>query len=249
MTLTATSLSWLMAVRTRNVALAAAGHALSAERARAHLGTYVSAEVAALSLESDELKLGGTRLRAAILFTDLRAFTSKSESADPEQLVLELNEYFIAMVACINAEGGVVDKYIGDSIMAVFGVPSSKGDDAGRAIRSAAAMQVALKSLNERRVRRGMLALEHGIGVHIGDVVAGNIGTPERSQYTVIGDAVNVAASLESETKNQGVAVLISDDAASAAVLEHRPALCAVGGATGIVVKGRGQAIAVHTLA
>jgi class 3 adenylate cyclase len=249
LTATATAIGWLMAVRTRKVALAAANYALAAERARAHLGTYVSTEVAELSMKSDEVSLGGKRLTAAILFTDLRSFTSKSESTDPEHLVAELNEYFTAMVACINDEGGVVDKFIGDSIMAVFGVPASRGDDAGRALRAAAAMQVALAQLNTQRAHRGLAALEHGIGIHLGEVIAGNIGTAERSQYTVIGDAVNVAARLESETKKQGVTVLFSQAVVDAALLSSRPPVRPVGDGAGIVVKGREQAVFVQTLA
>jgi len=238
---------WTMAHRTRTVALQAAQQSLLAERARAHLGAYVSEEVAALSLHHDELSLSGARIRAAIIFTDLRGFTSMSEQADPAVMVADLNEYFQAMVAAIGAHDGVVDKYIGDSIMAVFGVPSSRGDDAGNALAAAVAMERALRQLNARRGARGAAPLQHGIGVHAGDVIAGNIGTNTRTQYTVIGDAVNVAARLESETKKQGVTVLASQEVVDAAKLVPEGFVRA-GGEDGVVVKGRGQAIKVFTV-
>lgn len=234
------------AQRTRAVALSVARQTLLFERARHTLGAYVSSEVAEHAMRSDVVRLGGARQRVAILFTDLRGFTSLSEHSDPESLVRELNEYFDYMVRVVRQEGGVVDKYIGDSIMAVFGAPTPRDDDAARAIRAAAGMQQALAALNAARARRDLAPLAHGIGVHVGDVVAGNIGTADRTQYTVIGDAVNVAARLESATKEQRVGVLISADAIAAAGAAPLPALREVGS---ITVKGREAPIAVSTLA
>jgi class 3 adenylate cyclase len=232
--------------RAREVSLGVAEQTLLAERARATLGTYVSPEVAEQALRSDVVRLGGARQPVAILFTDLRGFTSLSESADPEDLVRDLNEYFEHMVRAIRDEGGVVDKYIGDSIMAVFGAPTPRSDDAARAIRSAVGLQNALAGLNAARTRAGKKPIAHGVGVHYGEVVAGNIGTAERTQYTVIGDAVNVAARLESATKEQGVGVLVSADAiAAAAGAQRLPALRDVGE---INVKGRAGALRVSTL-
>ena len=232
--------------RAREVSLGVARQTLLAERARSTLGTYVSPEVAEQALKSDIVRLGGTRQPTAILFTDLRGFTSLSESADPESLVRDLNEYFEHMVKAIRDEGGVVDKYIGDSIMAVFGAPTPRPDDAARAIRAAAGLQTALATLNAARARAGKKPIAHGVGVHFGDVVAGNIGTAERTQYTVIGDAVNVAARLESATKEQGVGVLVSSDAiAAAAGAAGLPALRDV---CEIHVKGRAGALRVSTL-
>jgi class 3 adenylate cyclase len=232
--------------RAREVSLSVARQTLLAERARATLGTYVSPEVAAQALQSDVVRLGGTRQPVAILFTDLRGFTSLSEGAAPEALVRDLNEYFEHMVRAIRDEGGVVDKYIGDSIMAVFGAPTPRPDDAARAIRAAAGLQRALAALNAMRARRGVPGIAHGVGVHFGEVVAGNIGTAERTQYTVIGDAVNVAARLESATKEQGVGVLVSAEAIAAAGADATlPALRPVGALT---VKGRSAALDVATL-
>jgi class 3 adenylate cyclase len=232
--------------RAREVSLGVARQTLLAERARSTLGTYVSPEVAEQALKSDIVRLGGTRQATAILFTDLRGFTSLSESADPELLVRDLNEYFEHMVKAIRDEGGVVDKYIGDSIMAVFGAPTPHPDDAARAIRAAAALQTALAALNASRTRAGKKPIAHGVGVHFGEVVAGNIGTAERSQYTVIGDAVNVAARLESATKEHGVDVLVSSEAVAAAQgAAGLPALRDVGD---IHVKGRTGGLRVLTL-
>jgi class 3 adenylate cyclase len=242
----ATAVALASAQRTRAVALSVARQTLLFERARHTLGAYVSSEVAEHAMQSDVLRLGGTRQRVAILFTDLRGFTSLSEDANPESLVRELNEYFEHMVGVVRQHGGVVDKYIGDSIMAVFGAPTPRDDDAARAIRAAAGLRDALVHLNTLRQQRGLPPLAHGVGVHVGDVVAGNIGTADRAQYTVIGDAVNVAARLESATKEQRVEVLVSADAVAAAGAASLPALRDVGT---IQVKGRAAGIPVSTLA
>jgi adenylate cyclase len=123
-----------------------------------------------------------------------------------------LNEYFTEMVGIVMQEDGVVDKYIGDAIMAVFGAPVPKPQDAVNAVRAAVRMRGALENLNRRLEGRGAPRLRTGIGVHTGDVVAGNIGSETRMEYTVIGDAVNVAARLETSTKDLGANILISDD-------------------------------------
>jgi adenylate cyclase len=153
----------------------------------------------------------------AVLFCDLRGFTSASERQPPEEVVRQLNEYFEVMVAVIHAHGGVVDKYVGDAIMAVFGAPAGRPDDARRAVRAALAMEHALRMHNARRHMDGLPSLRIGVGVHYGDVVAGNIGTTSHAQYTVIGDVVNLASRLESATRNHGVSVLVSREAKEAA--------------------------------
>jgi class 3 adenylate cyclase len=207
-----------IASRTRSLVLQGANAAVMAERARQRLGVYVSEAVASTAMNSEApLALGGSNKRAAVLFSDLRGFTRYAERLSPEALVDELNAYLHEMVAEIRAEGGVVDKYIGDAIMAVFGIPSEHPDDAARAIRAASRMGVALRRHNVDRTSRGLPPLAHGIGVHYGPMVAGNIGTAERMQYTVIGDAVNLASRLESATKDAVVGVLISEDARQAA--------------------------------
>jgi class 3 adenylate cyclase len=242
-----TAIAVTMVARTQQVALSSAQQTLMFERARHALGSYVSSEVADEVLQSDTLRLGGVRQRVAILFTDLRGFTSASETRAPEQIVAELNEYFERMVRVIRDEGGVVDKYIGDSIMAVFGAPRPLHDDALRALRAAAGLMKALETLNVERAARGLAPLAHGVGVHVGEVVAGNIGTAERAQFTVIGDAVNVAARLESATKDHGVAVLASRETLDAAAGVEGGPLPAWHEVGSIQVKGRQQPIGVAT--
>ncbi|MGH7272662.1 MAG: adenylate/guanylate cyclase domain-containing protein, partial [Polyangiaceae bacterium] len=159
-----------------------------------------------------KVALGGESLTVTILFTDIRSFTTLSEKMDPQRLVALLNEYFTEMVGIVMDEGGVVDKYIGDAIMAVFGAPVPKPQDAANAVRAAVRMRRALAALNERLAARGLPPLRTGIGIHTGEVVAGNIGSERRMEYTVIGDAVNLASRLESSTKDLGVSVAISED-------------------------------------
>ena len=235
-----------VAHRTRALVLQGASAAVLAERARQRLGVYVSEEVASSAM-AGELALGGSNMKAAVLFSDLRGFTRYAEGLSPERLVEELNAYLHEMVAEIRAEGGVVDKYIGDAIMAVFGVPSGHPDDAARAIRAAERMRVALHRHNGDRAARGLPPLAHGVGVHYGAMVAGNIGTAERMQYTVIGDAVNLASRLESATKDTHVELLVSDTAVQAArgAGVSVPALKVHGT---IAVRGH-EAVLVHTLA
>ncbi len=181
------------------------------DKLRTTMGKYMTAAVIE-HLMAGKVQLGGETLEVTILFTDIRSFTSISEKMDAQALVGLLNEYFTEMVAAVMAEDGVVDKYIGDAIMAVFGAPVPKKDDALHAVRAAVKMRVALAHLNERLRARGVPQLKTGIGIHTGEVVAGNIGSERRMEYTVIGDAVNLASRLESSTKELGVEVLISED-------------------------------------
>ncbi len=180
------------------------------DKLRSTFGKYMTQTVME-HLMSGKVQLGGETLTVTVLFSDIRSFTTISEEMnDPQALVGLLNEYFTEMVGIVIQEDGVVDKYIGDAIMAVFGAPVGKHDDAERAVRAAVRMRVALAHLNERLKKRGIKPLRTGIGIHTGQVVAGNIGSEARMEYTVIGDAVNVASRLESNTKELGVDVLIS---------------------------------------
>jgi class 3 adenylate cyclase len=237
-----------VASRTRELVIQGASAAVLAERARQRLGVYVSEAVASTAMNSRELSLGGSNKRAAVLFSDLRGFTRYAERLPPERLVEELNAYLHDMVAEIRAEGGVVDKYIGDAIMAVFGVPSEHPDDAARAIRAADRMRGALVRHNADRKARGLPPLAHGVGVHYGSMVAGNIGTAERMQYTVIGDAVNLASRLETATKDVAVELLISDATVQAALASGvtLPLLKVHGP---IHVRGHEAPVVVHTSA
>jgi adenylate cyclase len=207
------------------------------DKLRTTFGKYMTASVMEYLL-AGKVALGGESLEVTILFTDIRSFTTISESMAPLQLVALLNEYFTEMVAIVMQEDGVVDKYIGDAIMAVFGAPVPKSVDAVNAVRAAVRMRQALRHLNARLVARGLPALRTGIGIHTGVVVAGNIGSEKRMEYTVIGDAVNVASRLETSTKDLGVSVLISEDTYERTrhAIEARPV-------REITVKGRTQPV------
>lgn len=240
-------IAYSIAHRTRSLIMQGARAAVLVERARQRLGVYVSEAIVPSALGTADLQLGGATRSAAVLFSDLRAFTRYSEKLAPSQLVDELNSYLCAMVAEIRAEGGVVDKYIGDAIMAVFGLSNEGPDDALRAIRAASRMQAALVRHNRERAARGLPPLAQGIGVHFGPMVAGNIGTPERMQYTVIGDTVNLASRLESATKDEKVEVLISAEAIDEAKACGQP-LPAHRRHRLIRVRGREEEIEVFTL-
>jgi adenylate cyclase len=207
------------------------------DKLRTTFGKYMTASVME-HLLAGKVELGGKSLRVTVLFSDIRGFTSISERMAPQNLVALLNEYFTEMVTIVMDENGVVDKYIGDAIMVVFGAPVPKPGDAVNAVRAAVRMRRALHDLNERLATRGLAALRTGIGIHTGDVVAGNIGSDRRMEYTVIGDAVNLASRLESNTKELGVNVLMSQDTydATKAHVEVRPV-------REITVKGRAQPV------
>lgn len=148
-----------------------------------------------------EVKKGGELRETTIVFTDIRGFTSMSESRTPQQIVDMLNEYFELMVEVIFKYEGTLDKFVGDEIMALFGAPVSHGDDAYRAVKSAIEMTEALEGFNQRRVEAGEDPLHVGIGINSGEVVAGYLGSSKSLEYTVIGDAVNTGNRLCSVAK------------------------------------------------
>ncbi len=161
-------------------------------------------------LLSGEVKLGGERKEATVFFSDVRGFTALSESMEPEQVVEMLNEYMTRMVSIIRSYGGVVDKYVGDAIMALWGVPITGPNDSQKAVRACLAMREDLAKLNDIRIARGQPVLKIGMGLNCGPLIAGNIGSNEKMEYTVIGDAVNLASRIESMTKEYGTDLLVS---------------------------------------
>jgi adenylate cyclase len=182
------------------------------QRLMSTLCRYLTRQVAEQVMKDrDRLKLGGNRSNVAVLFSDIRDFTTLSERSEAEEVVTMLNEYFSHMLGPIFEYEGMLDKFIGDAIMAVFGVPLTGKNDAERAVRAALAMRRELKKYNEARVAKGLPAIQNGIGITKGDAVSGNIGSEQRMEYTVIGDTVNIASRLEGLTKNYDHKILVNE--------------------------------------
>ncbi len=180
------------------------------EKIRSILHKSVSKEIAESLVAQGTIELGGEEKDVTVLFSDIRSFTTISESLAPKELVGQLNEYFTGMARAIDEHHGVIDKYIGDAVMALFGAPLGKPEDPANALRAALAMAQALDALNAERAKKGLPAWKNGIGINTGPVVAGTLGSEERWSYTVIGDAVNVASRLESVTKDYGAQIIAS---------------------------------------
>ena len=165
-----------------------------AARVRANFERYFAPQIARRIADSTgRVAPGGSRQHVVVLFSDIRGFTSIAESLPPTQMADQLNEYFGAMVDCVFRHEGALDKFIGDAIMAYWGVPEAGGHDAARAVAAARDMQQALETLNARWTAEGRPLLTVGIGIHCGDAFVGNIGSPRRLEFTLIGDTVNIA--------------------------------------------------------
>jgi len=190
---------------------------------------------------SGELALGGENRVATIFFSDIRSFTAMSETMQPKEVVEFLNAYMTRMVECVNKTNGVVDKYIGDAIMAVWGAPESAGSpeqDAINAVTAALMMRVSLFHFNKERKEKGLAPVKIGCGINSGPVVAGQIGSNERMEYTVIGDAVNLASRTEALNKPFATDILITENTYNLIkdkiIVEEMP---------GVHVKGKTDAI------
>ena len=161
--------------------------------------------------DPSKLKLGGDKKRLSVMFSDIRGFTSISEKLSPENLVQLLNEYLTAMTNIVFKHDGLLDKYIGDAIMAVFGAPLDQPDHAQRACHTAVEMIAELKQLQDKWAAEGWPEINIGIGVNTGDMVVGNMGSEMRFDYTVMGDSVNLSSRLEGTNKEYGTNIIISE--------------------------------------
>ncbi len=186
------------------------------EVARANYGRFLPEYVVKQLLEDpDSFRLGGANQTITVLFADIRGFTSISEQASPEKVVRLLNQYFSAMTEIIFEHGGTLDKYIGDELMALFGAPTATPDDARNAVQVAVAMQKRMAALNADLTADGYQEIAIGIGLHTGVATVGYIGSEKRSEYTAIGDTVNLASRLQSNSSRGQI--LISEATAKAA--------------------------------
>ncbi len=210
------------------------------DRLRDAFNRYVSDKIYK-QFQSGEIDLSGETRNATILFSDIRSFTALSERQTPAQVVAMLNEYFSAMVDIVFKYDGFINKFIGDAIMALYNIPVDQDQPELRAVRSALDMIDSLAKLNKAREERGEYPIRIGIGVNTGPVIAGNIGHLQRLEYTVIGDAVNLASRIESQTKVAGTQLLISDSTYQAikhqVIVEPLPP---------VKVKGKAEAVMLY---
>ncbi|MGH7936541.1 MAG: adenylate/guanylate cyclase domain-containing protein, partial [Chthoniobacterales bacterium] len=194
-------------------------------RVRQTLERYVSRDVVREMLDKPrifEQALGGVSKRVTILFSDIRGYSKVSAESDPQTLVRQLNEYLTAMVECVFRFGGTLDKFMGDAVMAVWGNVQSEGpgDDAVAAVHAALAMRVELARLNEKWRAEGLPELTIGIALNHGPVISGNIGSPQRMEFTVIGDPVNVTWKMQELTKRVHVDLVVTKSV-EALIVEH----------------------------
>jgi adenylate cyclase len=208
---------------------------------RSALERFLSPEVAEMVVANPDIRLGGVNQEVTVMFADIRGFTPMSESMKPERVVEILNEYFTRVSDVIFDFGGMLDKYIGDAVMAVFGAPISKGNDALNAVYSAIQIQRLLIELNRDAAVRHWPELRVGIGINSGIVTAGNIGSPRRLDYTVIGDTVNTASRLMSNAA--GGQILISRSTA-----ESIGKSCELTSLPALAVKGRSEPVQIFSV-
>ncbi len=211
------------------------------KRMKSTMSRYMNPELAEQLMDSGEDMLGGKQSVGTVLFSDVRSFTTITEALGAQGTVSLLNEYFTIMVDCIQKEEGMLDKFIGDAMMAIFGTPVSHEDDPDRGVRAAIDMMVKLNEFNAPRAKAGQLCLDHGMGLNTDSIVSGNIGSPKRMDYTVIGDGVNLAARLESACKQYGARILISEFTFSALKATYKTREI-----DKVIVKGKTEPVGVY---
>jgi len=183
----------------------------SEKRLKSTMSRYMDPGIADRMVAAGAEVLGGKDVECTVLFSDIRGFTTLTEQLGAQGTVALLNEYFTLMVECIQREEGMLDKFIGDALMAAFGIPKGHADDADRAVRAAIAMIRTLGDWNKQRRAHGKLPVNIGVGMNTDRVVSGNIGSKKRMDFTIIGDGVNLASRLESACKQYGTHILVSE--------------------------------------
>jgi len=213
----------------------------SEKRMKSTMSRYMDPGIADQLLEDGADIMGGLDTTATLLFSDLRSFTNITESLGAQGTVKLLNEYFEIMVECISEQGGMLDKFIGDAIMAAFGLPISHEDDEDRGVKAGINMIKRLWDWNDQREKDGKPPLDMGLGLNTDKIVAGNIGSQKRMDYTMIGDGVNLAARLESACKQYNARILISDFTFKKLKGTYR-----IRYIDDVVVKGKTEPVGVH---
>jgi len=185
----------------------------SAQRAIWTFAHFVPKEIVRRVIDNSiSTKLGGVKQEISLVFTDVRGFTTIAESADPDVLLLQTSRYFAVLTEAFLAEGGTVDKFIGDAVMVFWNAPNLQPDHVARACRSVLAAKVAGERLNAEFESDGLQPFFTRFGIHVGEAVVGNVGSTERMNYTALGNNVNLAARLEGLNKQFGTAILVSEE-------------------------------------
>jgi adenylate cyclase len=226
------------------LALSYASEAGQRRQLKKAFGHYVGDDVLAeLIRHPEKLALGGEKRTLTVFFSDIRDFTTLSEKLSPVELVAFLNTYLSPMTQAVLSQGGLLDKYIGDAVMAVFGAPVPRVDHADQALSCVLQMHAELATLNAGALQRFNLKVAIGVGINTGDMVVGNMGSAERFDYTVAGDSVNLASRLEGLSKVYGVYCLVGDGTrrAAGATFTFRELDL-------VQVKGKHEAVPVHEL-
>ena len=205
-------------------------------------GRYVSLEIAEKIMKSGKVNLAGEEIQATVLFSDIRGFTPLSETLPPVELIRFLNEYFTYITRPITENKGVINKFMGDAVMAIFSPVFGVEDHQEAAARAALGMREALREFNARQRYPEVF---FGVGVHSGGLVAGNVGTAERLEYTVLGDTVNVASRIESQTKTAATQILLSEATVQGINIKNFPGIVFTGCAP-VLMKGKSKPMVLY---